>query len=158
MIGNENIENIENITAKPPENSSSHRLTQVAKEVNHTGATEQDGLSTDDTGNNINRALHSAAINNSSEALKFLLAHGASVGYKNADGESPIHLAAACNSIESIKLLLYHGALVSNRATNNYTPFHYAASRGQIEAMDLLLQNELSEWFNTSAHSHKKAD
>ena len=110
MIGNENIEN-------------------------HTGATEQDGLPTDDTGNNNNKFLHLAAIHNRSEALKYLLANGASVGYKNANGELPIHAAAGWNSIESIKLLLHHGALVSDRTTDNYTPFHYAASRGQIEAM-----------------------
>lgn len=126
------IENIENIATKPVENRSGHLVTHVAKGVNNTGAAEQNGLPTDDTDDNINRALHSAAINNSTEALKFLLEHGASVNYKNADGESPIHLAAACNSIESIKLLLHHGALVSTRATNIYTPFHYAASRGHI--------------------------
>ena len=136
-----NIENIENIATKPAENRSGHLLTHVAEGVNNTGAAEQDGLPTDDTDTNINRALHFAAINNSTEALKFLLEHGASVNYKNADGESPIHLAAAWNSVESIKLLLHHGALVRTRATDIYTPFQYAASRGQIEAMELLLQH-----------------
>ena len=132
-----NIENIENIATKPAENRSGHLLTHVAKGVNNTGAAEQDGLPTDDTDNNINRALHIAAINNNTEALKSLLEHGASVNYKNADGESPIHAAAACNSVESIKLLLHHGALVTTGATDTYTPFQYAASRGQIEAMKL---------------------
>src|SRR5258706_10032792 len=62
------------------------------------------------TSQNGRRALNWAAINNRVDAIRFLLAHGASIEATNFTGFTALHHAAEYGSIDATRVLLAAGA------------------------------------------------
>ncbi|MCX7896471.1 MAG: ankyrin repeat domain-containing protein [Rhodocyclaceae bacterium] len=57
-----------------------------------------------------NTPLHYAALNEDSGPLEALIAAGAHVNARNADGATPLHMAAFATRVKHVKLLLEAGA------------------------------------------------
>jgi ankyrin repeat protein len=79
------------------------------------------------------RALNWAAWYNRSQAIRFLLAHGADVNAANLTGFTPLHHAAENGSVEAARALLEAGA--DPRAPNylGQTPADVARSHDHLE-------------------------
>lgn len=103
----------------------------------------QAGASTSDEGGST--PLHAAARVGHTEAVKLLLAAGASVAAADKQGCTPLHAAArACNvnglaaasegHTEAVELLLAAGASVAAVNKQGDTPLHYTAGRGNAAA------------------------
>lgn len=72
--------------------------------------------------------------------VRALLAAGASVDAKQADGRTPLYIAASAYSADPIvRLLLEKGANPNAATSNGQTPLMAAAGRGDVEAMRMLL-------------------
>ena len=84
------------------------------------------------------------------EVTKFLLAKGADIHNRDADGDTPLFQAAMGGNAEALQLLINAGGKVVDRNNTQRTPLHYAAQRGQVEAAKLLVAN--------GADVHAKAD
>ena len=56
-----------------------------------------------------------------------MIAAGADVNAKDADGFAPLHGAACKGRIASVKALIAAGADVNAKDTNGFTPLHWAA-------------------------------
>jgi ankyrin repeat protein len=86
--------------------------------------------------------LHVAAFFARTETLRLLLARGASVTARSANGLAnlPLHAALAGRMpVEGLRLLLDAGAPVDDRQHGGYTALHAAAMHGQDDVVDLLL-------------------
>jgi len=88
-------------------------------------------------------SFHYAACHNDSEMTELvplLLAGGADVHQKDAEGKTALHYASSYGSIAFLQLLLTAGANV--HAVDNYgkTPLHDAASCGRTDRVRILLQ------------------
>jgi ankyrin repeat protein len=72
--------------------------------------------------------------------VRVLVARGAAVNAKLADGKTPLSLAAALtNGNGALRLLLAHGADASVATITGQTPLMVAAARGDADAVGLLL-------------------
>jgi ankyrin repeat protein len=72
--------------------------------------------------------------------VRVLLAHGAGVNTKQADGRTPLYLAASLGNGHAIlRLLLEHRADPNLRMANGRSPLMVAAGRGDAEALRLLI-------------------
>ncbi|KAL8950877.1 MAG: hypothetical protein Q9222_003111 [Ikaeria aurantiellina] len=87
-------------------------------------------------------ALHYACMGNHPEAVRTLLAHGAS--YSNADfnGRTAIHHAIKNNSLQCLEVLLETGISSISALPDNdgFTSWHWAAQSKQKQALDILLK------------------
>jgi ankyrin repeat protein len=71
---------------------------------------------------------------------RFLIAHGADVNRRNADGSTPLHRAVTCTAINVMQLLLRHGADINAKRRDGATPLFLAASGiNSSKAVKLLL-------------------
>ena len=84
--------------------------------------------------------LHEATQNNSTEAAKLLLEHGAEIKARNANNRTSLHDAAGNSSTEAAKLLLEHGAEIEERNVDNGTPRHDDAVNNSTETAKLLVE------------------
>lgn len=84
--------------------------------------------------------LHSAAAGDWAEIVQLLIAHGAPVNARQAEGFAPLHSAAQNGSIDIIQALLAAGAEVNAREVEGKTPLTYAVNENHQEAVDLLLK------------------
>lgn len=82
--------------------------------------------------------LHSAAAGSWLDMVRLLLAYGAPVNARQAEGFSPLHSAAQNGSVEIIQELLNAGAEVNARDAESKTPLAYALKEDHQEAADLL--------------------
>ncbi|HTX42873.1 MAG TPA: ankyrin repeat domain-containing protein [Acidobacteriaceae bacterium] len=88
-------------------------------------------------------ALHLAAAFGGPEAVRLLLAQGASVQAvsRNPQKNQPLHAALALGQeTAAIRLLLDAGADANARQAGGFTPLHSAAAAGKGEAAALLLE------------------
>jgi ankyrin repeat protein len=70
-----------------------------------------------------------------------LIENGASVNFKDANGQSPIILAAIAGNPEEIDILLKNGANINDTDKNGSTPLIHAASEGNIETVRYLVKS-----------------
>jgi ankyrin repeat protein len=87
---------------------------------------------------NANRLLHLATVwvahnEHALSIVQMLLAHGAEVDARNANGDTALQLATAMavhypQAFEVMKLLLIHGANIDTRNNSGNTPLHLAAT------------------------------
>ena len=85
--------------------------------------------------------LHLAAFFGQGDAVRLLLARGASVD-RNGTGwmtGTPLHAAASGSHASVVRMLLGAGADPNNRQRHGYTPLHSAAANGDLESVELLL-------------------
>ncbi|HEX3299529.1 MAG TPA: ankyrin repeat domain-containing protein [Actinomycetota bacterium] len=86
--------------------------------------------------------LHLAAFFGQTDAVRLLLARGATVD-RNGTGwmtGTPLHAAASGSHAGVVRMLLDAGADPNNRQRHGYTPLHSAAANGDLESIDLLLE------------------
>lgn len=70
--------------------------------------------------------LYRAAWNDARDAAEALLAHGADVNARDAEGWTPLHAAAAGNAEATARLLLERGADMEARDHSGWTALHHA--------------------------------
>src|SRR5437879_10311512 len=76
--------------------------------------------------------IHEAAWNGNVELIDLLLARGADVNLRHADGGStPLHYAVITNHVEAVRTLLKHGADLQAEYRSGATPLHLAADLRQ---------------------------
>ena len=85
-------------------------------------------------------ALMTAACNNRTDVVRYLLANGANVNKQNRFGETALHDASINNHTDVISVLLQHGASRDIKSNDGRTPIDYARVWNQKEAVDLLEQ------------------
>jgi ankyrin repeat protein len=85
--------------------------------------------------------LHLAAFFGQTDAVRLLLARGATVD-RNGTGRmtgTPLHAGASGSHAGVVRTLLEAGADPNNRQRHGYTPLHSAAANGDLESIELLL-------------------
>lgn len=85
------------------------------------------------------RPLHSAAFNNSSDAINLLLDKGAELEPRNQYGCTPLFWAVLNNSVDAVNLLLERGADIEAKDEDGDTPLHHAALHNSPDAIKVLL-------------------
>lgn len=86
--------------------------------------------------------LHWACDGGNLEIAGFLIANGAVLMARDADGDTPLHWAAVKGNIQIVKILLEKGADIENRNTDQQTPFlAVARNTGNVEMGKLLVQH-----------------
>jgi len=102
---------------------------------------EKDGSIVDlrDESNFMNTPLHLAAAAGSERVAAMLLAAGAAVDSKAANGETPLYYAVRNARTATVDLLLRHGAEANVRAQDGFTPLHTAAAGDQPYIAMMLL-------------------
>jgi ankyrin repeat protein len=80
-----------------------------------------------------------AAVRAYAEMTEWLLANGAEVNTKDAEGSSPLHVAAARGQTEVVESLLDRGAQVNAHTLDGWTPLHQACKLGHVVSAKLLL-------------------
>jgi len=88
-----------------------------------------------DEGNNM---LHWAAWNKQGELLRFLIARGVEIHFRNPKAQAPIHWAAMGGDIPCIKALLDAGADINAQDRDGYYPVHCAAQYSHTAVLDYL--------------------
>jgi len=83
-------------------------------------------------------ALHMASANGHVEAMKLLLAAGASVDLCNAEGNSPLHWACSNGRGEAVRLLMEHKAEPSKLNAFERTPVDDALDAGHRPCVDII--------------------
>ena len=96
------------------------------------------------TARNGRRALNWAALNNRADAIRWLLAHGASIEAVNHTGFTALHHAAEAGSVDATRVLLAAGADPKHANFEGMTPLGRARQEGFIEVAQLLEAAELS--------------
>jgi len=84
------------------------------------------------------RALNWAAWFNHPAAIRFLIAHGATIDSANVTGFTPLHHTAENGSLESAQVLLELGADKTRRNRHGDTPLEVARAHGNVEIIALL--------------------
>jgi uncharacterized protein len=87
--------------------------------------------------------LHLAAFFGQADAVRLLLARGATVD-RNGTGwmtGTALHAAAAGSHASVARMLVEAGADANNRQRHGYTPLHSAAANGDLESVELLLES-----------------
>ena len=84
------------------------------------------------------RALNYAAINDRADAIRFLLAHGASIEATNITGFTALHHAAEYGSIDAARVLLAAGADPKHTNAEGVTPLARARQEGHLDVAELL--------------------
>jgi hypothetical protein len=87
------------------------------------------------------RALHLAALNGSSKAVKTLLHLGASCDAADSFGRTPLHYAARAGQVAAAEVLLAAGSDVNAQDRAGATPLAAAARGGHAAVVEVLLRH-----------------
>jgi len=82
---------------------------------------------------------------------ELLIAHGANVNWRSANGSTAMHFFAAVDNLEMMEFLVDNGAIVNVTDRSGQTPLHKAAREGRLNAAKLLV----SEGADISAKSEE---
>ena len=83
-------------------------------------------------------ALHYLAIENSVDAVLFLLGKGANINTRDASGATPLMHASQLGYVNLVEVLLARGADVHLRSEDDETVLHAAADTKAPDVIDLL--------------------
>ena len=86
-------------------------------------------------------ALHLAASNGHIETTELLIANGADVNAKDANGNTPLHNAASNGHDGTTSMLIIERAHVNAKNTDGLTPLDLAASKGHKKVVQILIEN-----------------
>lgn len=84
------------------------------------------------------RALNWAALNNRADAIRWLLAHGATIEAVNLTGYTALHHAAEAGAVDATRVLLAAGADPKHTNLEGVTPLARARQEGFVEVAELL--------------------
>jgi len=84
-------------------------------------------------------ALDWAVTADNTELVGLLLEHGAFVGAKDRNGDTPLHTAADRGDPEIAEMLIAHGANVNAVILGGTTPLHNAAWSGRDDVVEILI-------------------
>lgn len=84
-------------------------------------------------------ALHRAAVNNTVEVARLLIASGSSLKARGTDGWTPLHLAAVSGSAGVAAALVEAGAEIDAISLHGDTPLHLCVISQSIETARILL-------------------
>lgn len=87
-------------------------------------------------------ALHIAAERGRADIVELLLAHGAKVNLKDAEGKMPLHYAVSWRHVHIVEILLAHGAEVNIKGAEGKTPLLLAAESGSAQVVEMLLAHK----------------
>jgi ankyrin repeat protein len=88
----------------------------------------------------VETALHKAAANNHTVAIRLLIEHGAKLDVSNGQGNTPLHKAAENGHGRAVAVLIDLGAPVNKQNHNGETPLHLAIINNNAEVVrDLIL-------------------
>lgn len=105
-------------------------------------ATTEAGTSLDGTAKvTAAHALHTAAIYNRPQAVKFLVGRGMPVDMRNEAGLTSLMVATTFGNLEVAEMLLALGADIAARDPAGHTALHIAARAGQAPVAKLLLDH-----------------
>ena len=97
--------------------------------------------------------LHTALIQERSEIVSILLAHGADVNSPANNGWTPLHIAASTTGrTDIVQLLLDHDAQLNAMDARGWTALFVASFRGHSEVVRLLLSKESTDVNGTDVH------
>jgi len=85
--------------------------------------------------------LHQAAGKNDVAEIKKLLAQGAEIDARDADGRTALLVATHANRIEAAKALIDAGADVNAKDNINDSPYLYAGARGHLNILKMTLSH-----------------
>ena len=77
------------------------------------------------------------------QVAEFLLAQGADLNYRDADGRSTLYVLALENRSDTAAFLLDHGAHVEAADLEGRTPLHVASWQGHLSVVTLLLKHKV---------------
>lgn len=92
-----------------------------------------------DKGNSAMPSLHAAAQVNDLGALRRLLAAGAAVDVRDAQGRTALLVATHANQVPAARLLIEAGADVNAKDAIQDSPYLYAGARGHLDILKLTL-------------------
>lgn len=92
------------------------------------------------TRHNQRPALYEAAASGQAAMVKFLIARGADVTFKDQQDQTPLMAAAIAGQAEIVELLAAEGADVNAKGGYEQTPLIYAATFGHVEVVRVLLK------------------
>jgi hypothetical protein len=84
--------------------------------------------------------LQQAALNGDVVEMRRLVAAGAIVDERDADGDTALHCASMKGHVEAMRALVELGADKDAKSSQGHTPLHWAAQEGHLEAIKLLEQ------------------
>jgi ankyrin repeat protein len=91
-------------------------------------------------------ALHMAAYNGHTEAIKLLLEHGATIDARDTEGKTALLHACTGPFPEAVKVLLDAGADINTTETTEaFTPLMMAAGLGQTAVVKILLERKANK-------------
>lgn len=90
------------------------------------------------TARNGRRALNWAALNNRADAIRWLLAHGATIEATNLTGFTALHHAAEAGAVDATRVLLEAGADPKHTNYDGVTPLARARADGNLDVAELL--------------------
>ena len=76
-----------------------------------------------------------------SEAVKFLIEHGANVDHQDWNGQTAVHYAVNCNDIDALSCLIENGADVNARTYDGGTPLMIATAEGHLNVAIYLIDH-----------------
>jgi ankyrin repeat protein len=84
--------------------------------------------------------LHYLAVEEEPDAVRVLLALGATTDVVNRFGNTPLHDVATLGNVEIAKVLLEYGADLHAKSPDGSTALHYAADYGNHDLYNFLLR------------------
>ena len=84
--------------------------------------------------------LQQAALNGNVVEMRRLVAAGASVDERDADGDTALHCASMKGHVEAMRALVELGADKDAKGSVGCTPLHWAAQEGHVDAAQVLVR------------------
>lgn len=97
------------------------------------------GYSVDDVDDHGNTPLLYAAMEDSADTIKYLVAEGANIDFTNENGNKALHFAAMQGSADIIQYLVAEGADINFTDKNGNTALHFAVMCKSPAAIESLL-------------------